>query len=84
MLISWFLMILLYCIGCTEVIRAKAIQLHPEFGESLMIVPKGNKIGSHVAPDNGVYMTEEVFQQMIRELLISKEYERRTRLIRSI
>ncbi len=67
-------LIMLYLLGCSPH-RPKAIQLHPQYGNKLMIVPKGNKIGSHTAPSNGVFMTEEMFKIMIFEITLQKKQE---------
>ena len=71
------IVLLLLLTGCIAKITPKAIILHPTLGDKLMIIPKHNKIGSHVAPDNGVFMTEEVFKKMIRDLLLAKQKEKK-------
>jgi len=66
------LLSILLLAGCASSIKPKAIQLHPTLGTSLLIIPKGNDIGHYKAPENGVFMTEEVFKKMVRELLSVK------------
>jgi len=54
--------------GCAaKGLKPKAVQLSP-LGRRLMIVPKGNKVGKYVTPDNGVFMTQDVFKLMIEQL----------------
>lgn len=69
------IVLLLLLTGCIAKITPKAIILHPTLGDKLMVVPKHNKIGSYIAPDNGVFMTEEVFKDMVRQLLLSRQRE---------
>ena len=64
--------------SCIAKVTPKPVQLHPLLRERLIIVPKGTDIGGYKAPDNGVFMTEDVFELMIRELIedCSKKDER--------
>ena len=62
------LSVLLTC-SCIAKVTPKPVQLHPLLRERLIIVPKGTDIGGYKAPDNGVFMTEDVFNLMIKELM---------------
>jgi len=66
---KYLLLSILLLAGCASSIKPKAIQIHPTLGTSLLIVPKGNDIGHYKAPENGVFMTEEVFKELVRDLL---------------
>jgi hypothetical protein len=50
--------------GCREAARTP-VELHPVLGSRCMIVPKGTDIGGYAAPDHGVFMTDDVFLNVI-------------------
>jgi len=66
------LSVLLWC-SCTTS-HPMAIQLHPTLKEELMIVPEGNKVGSHVTKKPGVYMSGDVFLGIIMD--IQRQFEK--------
>ena len=64
----WLLLVTLLAVGCRSG-GIKPVILHPTLGTGLIIVPKGTQVGEHKAPDDGVYMTRDVFTKMIAEVV---------------
>ena len=62
----------------------KEVQMHPEYSSHLMIVPKGTMIGGQITPENGVFMTEKVFQMFCEELIKAGQRGNRKEAFRQV
>jgi hypothetical protein len=70
---KWIIVVLIVLLCSCSGSNINLVKPHPTIGNHLMIVPQGTRIGEQEAPERGLFMTDKVFDDILREVIIQTQ-----------